>query len=201
MRLVTEKVAQEGKGSARPVRWAVFLVVGLGVMALLLGACSRSSYPQRVGPYPWDIFPEMHYSISQRSQEPPRLYPAVGAVPVQGAELLRYPTLEEYKDVGMPLQIQQAPNTVARGQALFQVNCSMCHGLQAKGDGKVKDFLVKVYGSPPDLTARQTAQRTDGEIFGVITNGVFVMPTFKNLLSEEERWQVVRYLRTLQEGR
>jgi mono/diheme cytochrome c family protein len=151
-----------------------------------------------VGPYPLDIFYEMHYSLSQRSQEPPRLYPPAGAVPVQGAELLRYPTLEEYKDVAMPQVILQDPQALARGQALYQVNCSMCHGLQGKGDGKVKDFLVKVYGSPPDLTAPQTAQRTDGDIFGIVTNGVFVMPTFKNLLSEEERWQVIRYLRTLQ---
>ncbi len=178
------------------MRWAVFLFVGLGMMALLLGACSRASYPQRVGPYPLDIFYEMHYSIAQRSQEPPRLYPAVGSVPVQGAEI-RYPA-DQYKGLLMPADINQDPKAVARGQTLYQVNCSMCHGLQATGDGKVRDFLVKVYGPPPDLTAPTTVQRTDGEIFGIVTNGVFVMPTFKNLLTEQERWQVVRYLRTLQ---
>ena len=185
----------------------MFLFVGLGMMALLLGACSRASYPQRVGPYPLDIFYEMHYSVSQRSQEPPRLYPAVGAVPVQGAELLYPANSEEYKNLAMPTGIKEDLEAMARGQALFQVNCSMCHGLQAKGDGKVRDFLVKVYGPPPDLTAAGTlelpgpARRTDGQLFGTITNGVFVMPTFKNLLSAEERWQVVRYLRTLQAGR
>ncbi len=173
------------------------LLVGLGLVALALGACSRASYPQRAGAYPLDIFPEMHYSLSQRAGQPDRLAPPLGAVPVQGAEV-RY-SIEQSKPLAMPAAVRQDPKALQQGQALYQVNCAQCHGPLAQGDGRVEPFLkAPVYTSPPNLTAPTTALRTDGEIFGFITNGVYVMPTFRNLLSEEERWQVVLYLRALQ---
>ena len=172
------------------------LVVGLGLVALALGACSRASYPQRVGAYPLDIFYEMHYSPSWRTQQPDRLAPPLGAVPVQGAEV-RY-SIEQSKPLVMPATVLHDPQALEKGQALFQVSCSQCHGPLAKGDGRVQPFLKAVYGSPPNLTAPTTVGRTDGEIFGIITNGIYVMPIFRNLLTEEQRWQVVRYLRTLQ---
>ena len=52
-------------------KWTLLLVV-LGTVAL---ACSTGSYPV-------DVFTEMHYQQSYRSQEPPRLMPAEGAVPL-----------------------------------------------------------------------------------------------------------------------
>ena len=172
------------------------LLMGLGLLALAVGACSRASYPQRVGAYPFDIFYEMHYSPSWRAQQPDRLAPPLGAVPVQGSEV-RY-SIEQSKPLAMPEAVRQDPKALQRGQALFQINCSQCHGPKGKGDGPVQPFLKAVYGSPPNLTALTTVQRTDGEIFGIVTNGIYVMPTFRNLLTEEQRWQVVRYLRTLQ---
>ena len=80
------------------------LLIGLGLVALALGACSRASYPQRVGAYPLDIFYEMHYSPSWRAGQPDRLAPPVGAVPVQGAEV-RY-SFEQSKPLVMPEAVQ-----------------------------------------------------------------------------------------------
>ena len=178
----------------RLVAWGV--AAGLGLLALLLAACGRSSYPQSAGSYPIDIFYEMHYSPSQRTQQPDRLAPPVGAVPVQGAEVSL--PAAQYRDLAMPVSIARSPQALQRGQELFRVNCSMCHGPLAKGDGPMRQFLIKNYAPAPDLTQPLTVRRTDGEIFGIMTNGGFVMPKFRNLLTEEERWQVVRYLRTLQ---
>ena len=50
----------------------------------------------------------------------------------------------------------------------------------------------------PDLTAEATVEKSDGDIYGILTNGVLVMPTFKNLLSAEDRWLLVDYVRDLQ---
>ena len=50
---------------------------------------------------------------------------------------------------------------------------------------------------PADLTdAHMMSEMTDGEIFWKISEGRQPMPSFKKQLSEEQRWQMVHYLRT-----
>ncbi|MBI2935646.1 MAG: cytochrome c [Chloroflexi bacterium] len=180
----------------------MLLFVGI---TMLLTAC----FP-RTGAYPVDLFIEMHYQQSYRSQEPPRLKPAEGAVPVAGRETV-YAGVEaaRYKDIANPVPRTEA--NLAQGAEIFRVNCSLCHGLQGKGDGGVAQFLLQsatlqAGGIPPaNLTGPITTGRTDGEIFEITTNGRFVprtggysMPTFKNLLTAEKRWLLVHYLRKLQ---
>jgi mono/diheme cytochrome c family protein len=170
------------------------VVLCLGVLFILTLGCARNAYPQRAGAYPVDIFAEMHYSQSQRSQEPDRLYPPKNSVSVAGAEIRyapdQYPALETPEDLVLDLN---------QGKTLFSVNCVMCHGPQGRGDGAVGNFLESNgYTRPPDLTGPMTVQRTDGEIFGIVTNGIFVMPKFSNLLSQEDRWQIIHHLRSLQ---
>ena len=94
------------------------------------------------------------------------------------------------------------PNTsdvVQHGAEVYRVNCSMCHGPSAQGNGTVGDKFVEkdYYVRPPNLTAATTQDRTDGGIFYIITNGVVVMPKFGLLLNEQDRWSAVMYLRYL----
>ncbi|MFN8532822.1 MAG: hypothetical protein U0556_04675 [Dehalococcoidia bacterium] len=66
------------------------LALGAG---LLTAACTPTInvplngnvWPFAGGQYPFDIFPEMHYQQTYRAQEPRRLYPPDGSVPVTGA--------------------------------------------------------------------------------------------------------------------
>ncbi|MBI4297374.1 MAG: cytochrome c [Chloroflexi bacterium] len=171
------------KGGAR---WAALLL-----LALVGAGCIGSSGPT----YPRDIFREMHYAQSYRVQEPPRLDVPEGAVPITGREVTY--TQEEAK--ALPNPYPRNTQTLARGQKVFQINCVVCHGAAGKGDGPVADYLVRdKYNRPPNLTADPTLGRTDGEIFFLVTKGIFVMPSFRKLLTEEERWAVVHYMRTLQ---
>jgi mono/diheme cytochrome c family protein len=141
-----------------------------------------------------EVFPEMHYQQSFRVQEPPRLAPPEGAVPVTGRELSY--TAQELQALRNPLP--RSLETLESGRALFETNCATCHGTRGRGDGPNSVFLKKYsYPSAPDLTAPTTQSRSDGEIFGIVTNGIVVMPSFKNLLSERERWTLVHYLRAL----
>ncbi len=166
----------------RAVGLAVFVMV-----ALVVAGCTG-------GTYPVDIFPEMHYHQSTRIQEPPRRLPPEGAVPITGKET--YFEFAVAADVPNPLP--RSETVLKHGAELFRVNCAMCHGPQAKGDGAVGDFLVKWgYSRPPNLTADLTQGRADGEIFSLITDGVLVMPQFKNMVSEDDRWSLVHYLRFL----
>lgn len=176
------------KASPKSGRRLLWLLLA-GVLALSLAACTKS------GTYPMDIFSEMHYQQSTRFQEPPRLLPGEGAVPRFGVAALR----PERND-----------QTEARGQRLFEANCAMCHGLGALGDGGVAKRMVEAKVAavpPPNLTTATTVNRSDEEIFGIISQGgalapaapqLTIMPVFQKLLSEEERWMILYHLRSLQ---
>lgn len=96
----------------------------------------------------------------------------------------------------VPAQQAEVRNPVAgnaqaieQGQQLFRLSCASCHGLNAKG----------VRG--PDLTTGQwTRGGTDGQLFGVIMNGVpgTDMPGARgDNVTEEQVWALIAYLRTL----
>jgi len=88
--------------------------------------------------------------------------------------------------------------SVELGGRLFGIYCTPCHGYKGKGDGLVGKKLIL---QPYDLTADQTKQRSDGYIFGMMTFGGAVMPSYANDLSPLERWNVVNYVRkVLQQG-
>jgi mono/diheme cytochrome c family protein len=82
--------------------------------------------------------------------------------------------------------------SVAKGAKLFEIYCTACHGAEGKGDGLVG---AKLALRPYDLSADQTRQRSDGFIWGYLTFGGAVMPTYANDLSPTERWHVVNYVR------
>ena len=84
-------------------------------------------------------------------------------------------------------------SSLANGRKYFQINCSVCHGDRAMGDGPATKF-----GMPGiNLTTDMTKGRTDGYIFGMIRNGRGLMPPY-NRIEELDRWDVVNYLRALQ---
>jgi mono/diheme cytochrome c family protein len=84
-------------------------------------------------------------------------------------------------------------SSLANGRKYFQINCAVCHGDRAMGDGPATKF-----GMPGiNLTQDITKARADGYIFGMIRNGRGLMPPY-NRIEEMDRWDVVNYLRALQ---
>lgn len=100
-----------------------------------------------------------------------------------------YPTADQ------PNPVPATVAVVDQGKELFAAHCVVCHGPQARGDGPLAG---EMWPPPSDLTLH-TAWHTDGELFWFISKGVAgtEMPAFEHLLTEEERWTVVRYLRSL----
>ena len=92
-----------------------------------------------------------------------------------------------------PVPADQA--SLSRGAELFQINCSVCHGLGGKGDGTVASYLQN---KPADLTSPAVQFLSDGAIFMTITNGMpGYMPALNENLLVRERWDVVNFVRTL----
>lgn len=169
-------------------RRARLWVVAAGLVAASLG-CGPANTT-----YPFNYFPEMHYQSSIRFQEPPRRQPPRDSVPVTGKELAY--NLAEAEGLKNPIARNQL--TLERGKRLFEVNCSMCHGMDAKADTHVADHFKKAGATPPiDLTRPETQRLQDGVIFWTITNGRGNMPSFKNLLSEDDRWSIALHIRNL----
>ncbi len=77
------------------------------------------------------------------------------------------------------------------GEVLYNKNCASCHGNPSKGN-----VLKSLKPTPPDLASDGTQKLTDGELFYILNTGRGLMPSFKNVLSENERWKVIAYMRS-----
>jgi mono/diheme cytochrome c family protein len=101
----------------------------------------------------------------------------------------------------VPADAKQLKNPVAATPAnynaakpLYNEYCANCHGDAGKGDGS--DAMM-YDPAPSDLTdAPHMTKLTDGEIYYQITQGKKPMPSFRNKLTEEQRWQLVIFVRT-----
>lgn len=95
--------------------------------------------------------------------------------------------------------IPDGPETVAAGGRTYQARCAICHGPRGRGDGPA---AFTVNPRPVDLTIH-VPRHAPGEVFYWISEGVAgtAMPSWKGTLSETERWQLVRFLYALAEGR
>jgi mono/diheme cytochrome c family protein len=97
--------------------------------------------------------------------------------------------------------IPATEESVAKGKELYLAqdkgNCIFCHGETGAGN---TENLPKLRRKPANLTnkERMTAM-TDGELFWKITKGITgIMPAGeRKMKTEEERWHVVNYIRTL----
>lgn len=108
--------------------------------------------------------------------------------------------IEAAKAVANPFPA--SAETIAEGKALFEGKafCKACHGMDGKGlggdiaPGSLKGPL------PRNFTDKAwQAARTDGELFWILKNGSkgTAMASFIPLvLTEEEAWQVLRYVRS-----
>ena len=100
------------------------------------------------------------------------------------------------RDVKNP--VPPTPENVAAGKKLYEDNCAMCHGDKGAGDGITVENLVV---NPADLTdAKLMKRETDGSLFWKITTGRAPMQSWKDTLSDTQRWQLVDYIRTLVKG-
>jgi putative copper resistance protein D len=90
--------------------------------------------------------------------------------------------------------------SVANGLRLYHEACESCHGAGGYGDGANGKGLKP---KPADLTAKHAADHTAGDLFWWLSHGMKVegkagpMPGFAASMDEEERWDMINFLRAL----
>ena len=95
--------------------------------------------------------------------------------------------------------LQPTPELIEQGKALFEGKafCKACHGADGKGLPKELELKGPL---PRNFTDKKwQATRTDGELFWILKNGspgTDMAPFVPMVLTEEEAWQVLLYVRS-----
>ena len=98
----------------------------------------------------------------------------------------------EYAGLTNPL----GEDAAAAGAEVFRTNCEMCHGSRGLGDGPAGQSLEPKPGNLAEVQARAG----DDYLFWRIHDGKpgTSMVAWKGILSDEQIWQAVAFIRTLE---
>lgn len=95
-------------------------------------------------------------------------------------------------------------DAIANGKEIYEKQCASCHGADGQGTGPIAASLRH---PPADLTNNFHTEPGDGDgyLFWRVSEGGLVepfrsqdsaMPAFKDVLSVEQRWDVLAYVHT-----
>lgn len=105
--------------------------------------------------------------------------------------------LEGAKKNKNPLESKMDDEILTVGLKYYTIHCAVCHG--AKGEGGEKTSIgEKMALKPPSMLSDKVRSWTDGHLYHVITVGQGVMGPYASHIPEQYRWQVVNYIKYLQ---
>ena len=166
---------------------------------------------------PIEIFPDMNRQFKLRPMEPDSFFPngvssqlpppgtIARSEPIQTADGPVYSFENSPVNTGLvtgttnfiatnPLPVDEA--LLQRGRERFNIYCSPCHGQLGDGNGITKK--LGVMPAVANLHDKRIVGMADGEIFNTITHGKGLMGAYGPLVSTQDRWAIVAYLRALQ---
>ena len=95
-----------------------------------------------------------------------------------------------------------------RGHERFNIYCAPCHSVAGDGHGPISmraQWLAETLRdqgsaglSAPTLHDDRIRSMPDGQLYGVITNGLRNMPAYSQSIPLADRWAIVSYVRALQ---
>lgn len=110
-------------------------------------------------------------------------------------------------EIRQVLTVPGGSASIERGREVYrQAKCFLCHGTAGRGDGEITALLYFEWGLPfpaRDLTRGWTflGGHTTTDIYWRITGGLNGTPMgpYQHLLTEQERWDLVHYVSSLNE--
>jgi len=81
--------------------------------------------------------------------------------------------------------------SVKAGKTQFMTNCKSCHGDPTKNNG------LPLVPKPTDIALQTFLDKnTDGSIYHKITDGQTTMPSYSAILNDQQRWDIVNFIRS-----
>jgi mono/diheme cytochrome c family protein len=93
--------------------------------------------------------------------------------------------------------VEAKDEEIEAGRKTFGQYCRVCHGLDGQNTGV--PFANRMSPPVPDLKSQQVQSYSDGQLKRIIDDGIFPsgMPANRGILSDDEMWRIVLYLRHL----
>lgn len=85
-------------------------------------------------------------------------------------------------------------SNLAKGEQKYNSFCSPCHGYLGNGESRMRNQ----FPIPPSLNSEKVRTWSDGRIYHVIVEGQNTMPSYSRQTTEDERWNIIQYIRALQ---
>jgi mono/diheme cytochrome c family protein len=163
---------------------------GAGVFGLIVLAISLAACGQKQDLTPTLTPPEPTVEVARTAE---------AEQDETGGEEHEVEAPEEYEGLVNPFAGD--PDAIEAGEQIYRTNCESCHGPGGEGDGPAAAALDP---RPANLADTEMMQdMTDSFLFWRVSEGGAMepfnsaMPAWKEVLSEEQRWQVIGYLRSL----
>ncbi|MFZ9700102.1 MAG: c-type cytochrome [Flavobacteriales bacterium] len=167
----------------------------------------------------YEYMPDMYYSIAYRpgeanpnyadgkTNQPPvdgtvaQSHDSLGMINFSSFPYANSPEGREKAIAELKNPLGQSAYHLDEGKRLYNVYCIACHGKEGKGDGPVVKVLLAKdnYGlQPPAYSSDQLKGISEGQIFYAMHYGKGNMGSYASQLSAVERWQITRFVQTLQ---
>lgn len=185
----------------------IYATIAISAAGLLLSACSSG------GDNPgYEYAPNMYHSfayepLSQIEGEDNTInpngmnmrLPAKGTVARGQADYAIYDftvSNESYAaSAALKNPLPATAENVAIGHKLYNINCTPCHGDNGLGDGSI--VQAGKYPPPPSYESDRIKTTPDGQMFYSIRYGKNLMGAYGTVLTPNQIWQVVHYIRSV----
>jgi len=82
-----------------------------------------------------------------------------------------------------------------RGESRYNITCLPCHGKLGDGNGMI---ALRGFRHPPTYHQERLRTAPTSHFYDVMTNGFGAMPSYAEVLTPEDRWKIIAYIRALQ---
>ncbi len=116
-------------------------------------------------------------------------------------ELVPYPFQNDSNGYKMSATVKNPYDSISAADMteagrLFNINCAICHGAKAEGNGPIASS-GKI-GGIANLTLDTYVKMADGTMYHSIHYGKNLMGSYASQLTAQQRWMIIKYIRTLQ---
>src|SRR5262249_5539770 len=149
--------------------------------------------------------PRMEVNEEGANRQPPEGAIARGslALAVAAAEAATPGQANSVGEDGFPFKLsadaatrkKEVMEILDRGESRFNITCLPCHGKLGDGNGMI---ALRGFRHPPTYHQDRLRNAPTSHFYDVMTNGFGAMPSYAEVVTPEDRWKIIAYIRALQ---